>query len=272
MDDLLIFLRKCIPGVHVDHDAIDACGLIPAGSAPVLGDFLQLQGVIRLGARELAAVDNAALQGFIQLGSSHGGDIDAQLLSRPASQNAAQPNLHLLHISDGVNWLYGADAGFRAVDHNGEVHHVILAILILIALHTAGLIDPGVKVHGAEIIHDGGEQLKSSILSGPVAAPVATALNSAILNIIEQLVGCAQLTLGVVGNGKATVGHLADQFRKTLVDCKMHIAGSPSGAHLPRHHRQTAITTGGNGICICGIHSSGAGGTARQQCCGQGHH
>ena len=69
------------------------------------------------------------------------------------------------------------------------------------ALQAVGLIDPGVVIQGGEVVHDGGQQLKSGVLAGPVAAPVAAALDGAVLDVVKQLVGSAQLTLGVVGDG-----------------------------------------------------------------------
>ena len=260
----LVFLGQLVPGVHVHHDAVDAGRLIPSGSAPVLGHFLQLQGVVSLGAGELAAIDDAALQGLIQFGSSHGGDVDAQLLSSLTSHNAAQTDLHLLHISDGGNGLHRADTGLGGVGDQREIVHVVLAVHFLVAVQTAGLIDPGVVVQRGEVVHNGGQQLERGVLAGPVAAPVAAALNGALTDIIKQLFGGAKLAFGIVSHGKATSGELAEDFAEALIHSEVDVAGTPSGPHLPCDHRQVTVAAS-HCVGVSSIHHTAVGSTAGQQ-------
>ena len=129
------------------------------------------------------------------------------------------------------------------VDHNREVGHVVLAVHILIALKAAALRDPDIVVHAGEVIHRGGKQLKSGILAAPVAAPVAAALDGAVLNVIEQLICCAQRALRIVRDGESAVGQLAYQFGEALVTGKVDVAVAPGGTHLPGNDRQIAAAS-----------------------------
>ena len=40
LDGVLVLLRKLVPRVLVDHNAVDTAGLIPCRRAPVLGNLL----------------------------------------------------------------------------------------------------------------------------------------------------------------------------------------------------------------------------------------
>ena len=273
LESSLILLRQLVPCVHVHHDAVDAGRLIPGRCAPVRSDLLQLQGVVSLGAGELAAVDDAALQGLIQFGSSHGSDVDAQLLSSLTSHHAAQTDLHLLHIGNGGDGLYGADAGLRGVGDQREIVHVVLAVHFLVAVQTAGLIDPGVVVQRGEVVHNGGQQLERGVLAGPVAAPVAAALDGALADIVEQLAGGAKLAFGIVGYSEAAAGELAEDLTEALIHGEVDVAGAPGGTHLPGNHGQVTVAAG-HCVGVGRVHDAGISATAAEQrhgcrCCQQ---
>ena len=171
----------------------------------------------------------------------------------------------MLHILDGGDGGHGADAGLGGVGNQREVLHVVLAVHLLIAVHSAGLIDPGVVVQGGEVVHDSGQQLKGRVLAGPVAAPVAAALHGALADKVEQLAGGAQFALGVIGNDEPAVGQLAHQLREALVHGEVDVTSAPNGTHLPGHDRQAAVAAGSGGVQIRGVHDAAVGRCAAGQ-------
>ena len=139
-----------------------------------------------------------------------------------------------------------------------------LAVHFLVAVQTAGLIDPGVVVQSGEVVHNGGQQLERGVLAGPVAAPVAAALNGALTDIIKQLFGGAKLAFGIVSHGKATSGELAEDFAEALIHSEVDVAGTPSGPHLPCDHRQVTVAAS-HCVGVSSIHHTAVGSTAGQQ-------
>ena len=261
LDSFLIFSGKCVPSVHVDHNAVNTSGLVPSRSTPVRAYFLKLQGIVSPRTGELTSVDNASLEGLIKFCSCNGCDVDSKFLSNFTSKYAAKTDLHALHVIEGFDGLVGTDTGLSSGKSDRIVLDVVLIVYVVVAIKSATFIEPVEIVSGVEVIDQSGKDLECGILTSPIAAPVSAGLDSSVLNVVDQLSCCAKFAFSIVLNGELAVCELAYQFSKSLVSKEVDVSGTPGGSHLPcyfgkiRSCISAAIAT----ICRSGFATAASG-------------
>ena len=267
LEQILEVLGDLLPGVHVDLDAHQVDRLVQAGCGgrthdDVLGDLGEPQVVVDRPADEVGGVDDALLQGRIDLPAGKQDRGDAGRAVNFGDHPARVTDLLSLKVLEGADGDLGVDQVVVVLDGT-QVHHVVGAVSLTGDLLPAEGGIPGIPlirtVQGEGV---GGEEGRHWSLARPVDVETVHGVEHPGFDRIEHLEGPDDRAGGQAFDQQLALGDFAHLFAELLELGVTDGSGIPGGLHLhldgalrveAHYARETHHPRGGAGRHRCAL-------------------
>ena len=250
--------RQRRPRLGVDDGLQRGARFVPAGVVVELGDFLQAEREIVVGAHPLGGIHHAGLQGGEDLAArqGHGGAAGA-----PEHLAAEAGNAHLeaLQVRQRVDLLVEPARHLHAGIAGRQGHQAKRRVQLPPQFQAAAVTQPAVHLLRGHAERHGGEEGGHRHLAAPVVGGPVAHLRVALGDRVEHLQGRHQFAGGVHLDLEPPSRHGGHQLRQLLR--RRPQSGQvlrPSGDELPLHARPARRRSALGGFPLLG-------GTRRQQ-------
>ena len=212
----------------------------------VLGNLMEAERQIVVGADEFRGVQRARLQRLKDLARGHVGDRCAQFLPYATTQ-AGGPEAHAFDIVKASQFVAEPTTCLRAGVARQEALNAELVIDLVPDFLTAHIAHPGCQFWRGHAVGHAGKEGQRRRFVLPIIGGTVAHLGRAIDHGVQRLQRRHQLTCGVDLHGQTATGGRCDTVCQTLrTDTQTGEVFRPGGDHAPC---DVALRNGGCGEC-----------------------
>ena len=150
LEGFLVLRRQLVPRLLVDEEVDRRARLPPARVVVVLGDLVEAELLVVVGADPFRGVDRALFQRRVDVASRGSAAVTMPSADQHRAAEAGDAHLDALAVGDGLDLLAEPAAHLHAGVAAEEGDDVVVAVELVEQLLAAAVVDPGVHLPGVQ--------------------------------------------------------------------------------------------------------------------------